>query len=189
METNLHDLHNPRANQNYLYVGKRKAARVLNYYAAFKAQENQRFLARFRLDYAVYNFIGDKILAPYLSDIKKQIAPSRFPTKRQYIKKICMICIISERIKSYLKLFVHLWQFKLFIIQSSQFFLVGKRNVARVLNYYAAFKAQKNQRFLARFRLDYTVYNFIGDKILAPYLSDTKKQIAPLRFPTKQQYI
>ena len=87
--------------------------------------------------------------------------------------------------QSYPELFVHPWHFKLFIIQSPQIFWVGKRKAPRVLNYYAAFKAQKNQRFLARFRLDYTVYNFIGDKILAPYLSDIKKTNCAFALPNK----
>jgi len=49
---------------------------------------------------------------------------------------------------------------------SNCIFLVGKRNVAKVLNYYAAFKAQENQRFSASFPVSY----FIADKIFAPYI-------------------
>ena len=40
----------------------------MNYYAAFKAQENRRF----SVSYTMLHFIGDKILAPYTHEAYKK---------------------------------------------------------------------------------------------------------------------
>ncbi len=62
MQKNLLNLQNPRDNiKSFLLLENAKGTKVLNYYATFKTQENQRFSA----NDTVLNFIVDKIIAPY----------------------------------------------------------------------------------------------------------------------------
>ena len=62
MQKNLLNLQNPRDNiKSFFLLENAKDTKVLNYYVAFKTQENQRFSA----NDTVLNFIVDKIIAPY----------------------------------------------------------------------------------------------------------------------------